>query len=422
MTLFGLDRHGVAELVARVRPPLVSEASPDVPARAADGSLGPDELAEVFARASWSVITEPGDRAASELIGALGAPAALELIVAGASTDSITGAMAERGGAPVDSAVIDAALNRWRPRVSSVAVRRAIEHGGRRGVRFIVPGDSAWPTGLDDLGDGAPLSLWALGDLDRLEWFDRAIAIVGARAATGYGDHVAAEFSAGLAERGWAIVSGGAYGIDGTAHRLALAVDGRTIAFLAGGLDRFYPAGHDELLTTIADRGLVISEVPCGVAPTRWRFLMRNRLMAAASSATIVIEAGARSGSLNTAHHAAELGRPLGAVPGPITSPSSTGCHRILRELPSECVTSVEEIEALAQAASFDSSRSGGVEHADSPERVRVIDALSRRRPRDIDDIAKRTGMSLVEVTRVLGPLELERRVEERGGGWVLTS
>ena len=146
------------------------------------------------------------------------------------------------------------------------------------------------------------------------------------------------ESSAGLVDRGFTIVSGAAYGIDGMAHRAALASGGTTVAFLAGGVDRFYPLGHEALLGRIAEQGAVVAELPCGSAPTKWRFLQRNRLIAAATEATIVLEAGMRSGSLNTAGHAAALGRPLGAVPGPVTSPASAGCHRLLREYDAVCV------------------------------------------------------------------------------------
>jgi DNA processing protein len=150
-----------------------------------------------------------------------------------------------------------------------------------------------------------------------------------------------------IAEAGVAIVSGAAYGIDGMAHRSALAVGGTTMAFLAGGVDRFYPSGHDALLGRIMDSGLVLAEAPCGYAPTKWRFLLRNRLIAASSQATVVMEAGWRSGSLNTANHAATLCRPLGVVPGPVTSASSAGCHRLLREYDAVCVTTASEMLEL---------------------------------------------------------------------------
>ena len=165
-------------------------------------------------------------------------------------------------------------------------------------------------------GRRAPLALWIRGDARHFGRLDRSVALVGARAATGYGEHVAMESAAGLSDRGFVIVSGGAYGIDAAAHRAALASEGVTVAFLAGGVDRLYPAGNSELLRRIASEGVLVAELPPGSAPTRWRFLMRNRLIAAAASATVVVEAGRRSGSLNTAGHAAQMGRPLGAVPG----------------------------------------------------------------------------------------------------------
>jgi DNA processing protein len=156
------------------------------------------------------------------------------------------------------------------------------------------------------------------------------------------------EAASGLVDRGFAVVSGAAYGIDGMAHRAALASHGQTIAFLAGGVDRFYPSGHDALLSKIVESGAVVSELPMGAAPTKWRrFLMRNRLVAAVSQATVVIEAGWRSGSLNTAGQARELGRPVGAVPGPVSSAASAGCHRLIRDYGATLVTCAEEMADL---------------------------------------------------------------------------
>jgi DNA processing protein len=223
------------------------------------------------------------------------------------------------------------------------------------------------------------------------------------------------EASAGLVERGYTVVSGAAYGIDGMAHRAALAGSGTTVAFLAGGVDRFYPAGHDALLGRIAELGAVVSELPCGAAPTRWRFLQRNRLIAAASSATVVVEAGMRSGSLNTANHAASLGRPIGAVPGPVTSAASAGCHRLLREGMAICVTDAADMAELVD---------GGVSASEpreqlDPDAVRVIDALSSRSARRPDDIAARSGLGVRRVMAVLGVLALDGRVEENDRGWV---
>jgi DNA processing protein len=317
-------------------------------------------------------------------------------------------------------------------------------------VTLVVPGDPDWPPTLDDLAEYAPMALWLRGRRDALRALERGVSIVGARAATGYGEHVTIELAAGLVDRGYAIVSGAAYGIDGAAHRAALASRGTTIAFLAGGLDRFYPSGNEALITRITEHGAVISEVPCGVAPTKWRFLQRNRLIAASSLATVVVEAGSRSGSLNTAGHAAALGRPLGAVPGPITSSASAGCHRLLREYDAVCVTTAEEIadlaplsdgllveQSLAESPSAESPSAGadgpstveeaerrGVRPSADPAgtRIRLLDALSARSARSPEKIAALSGLAVDRVRAELGLLALEGAVRERGGGWVRTA
>ncbi len=240
--------------------------------------------------------------------------------------------------------------------------------------------------------------------------------MVGARAATGYGEHITMEGAAGLVDRGFAIVSGAAYGIDGMAHRAALASHGYTVAFLAGGVDRFYPSGHDALLNRIVENGCVISELPCGAQPSKWRFLQRNRLIAAASQATVVLEAGWRSGSLNTAHHAASLDRPLGAVPGPVTSAASAGCHRLIRENLATLVTNADEMAELAGPWQTDATPDAT---ADDPRRIRVLDAISTRAARQPADIAARSGLSLVDVMSTLGALDLEGITRETQKGWV---
>lgn len=369
----------------------------------ADPDLDRDQLAERFARARWSALAEPGDADAGRLIAAVGAARALEVVSSG-SVDEV----AELAGGPVEDA-----LARWRPRLRSVDTAFHLRQAARFGARLVVPGDAEWPPGLDDLGPHAPSALWARGDPGLLGTLDRSIAIVGARAATGYGEHVTIEASSGLVDRGFAIVSGAAFGVDGAAHRAALASGGATVAFLAGGVDRFYPTAHETLLTRIVDRGAVVSEVPCGVAPTKWRFLQRNRLIAAASRATVVVEAGWRSGSLNTAGHAAQLGRPLGAVPGPVTSSASAGCHRLIREYDAVCVTTAQEMAELVDPAA------AVVPRADEgrPERIRVLDALSRI-GRDETAVATASGLSIETVRAELGLLELDGLVELGATGW----
>lgn len=387
--------------------------------------------AEVFARSAWSLVAEPGDGTAGLLVGCLGAVPALEAVLGGRPPHALASMIATRGDGPLlpEPAELQEhlshALERWRPRLTSTEVITALRQARRVGARLLLPSDPAWPSGLNDLGAHAPLALWWRGNDGALETLDRSIALVGARAASGYGEHLAMEAAAGLVDRGFAIVSGAAYGIDGMAHRAALASRGSTVAFLAGGVDRFYPAGHDALLTRIVESGAVLSELPCGAAPTKWRFLQRNRLIAAASQATVVLEAGWRSGSLNTAGHAAALGRPLGAVPGPVTSPTSAGCHRLIREYQAECVTTAAEMaELVAGGASPDDERQPALFERTEPtsDQVRVMDALSARSPRSVPDIAARTGMSPFSVRGALGALELDGAVAERPSGWVRVS
>ncbi len=260
MSMFGLAAAEVAAAMRAVTP-----------------ELDPADVAERFALAAWSCIAEPGDRDAGLLVGGLGAGSALAEVLAGAQPERIADALAARGGERVQAGQLASALDRWRPRLRSATVLHAVREAARLRVRMLTRHDPDWCAGLDDLGPHAPHVLWLRGTDAALHSLERSIAMVGARAATGYGEHVAAEASAGLVERGFAVVSGAAYGIDGTAHRVALATGGHTIAFLAGGVDRAYPSGHEALLSRIVQSGLVAAEVPCGTAPTKWRFLQRKR-------------------------------------------------------------------------------------------------------------------------------------------------
>ncbi|QRY40973.1 DNA-processing protein DprA [Microbacterium hominis] len=371
-----------------------------------DDGLGDDDVRRIYATAVWSTLVEPGDGVAGALIRALGAVDALETALSTASA----GAAATAAG--IDHDDVRAARRRWQLR--QAAVEGALSAARRARVTLLTPRDSSWPHRLDDLGVHAPLCLWVRGELAVAD-AEGAVAVVGARAATAYGVHVASGLSADCASDGITVVSGAAYGIDAAAHRAALRAGGATVAVLAGGVDRPYPAGHEDLISQIAVRGAVVAEVPCGSAPTKWRFLARNRLIAAMTDATVVVEAAHRSGALNTAHHAAALGRPLGAVPGPVTSAASAGCHRLLREADAVCVTGVADVLELL-------GRGGDAKLEVDPDRTddrtRVLDALSSRSPRLLADIARRCGMAPEEVAALLGLLDLDGAVERRGGGW----
>jgi DNA processing protein len=403
MTHFGLEPDLIQRLIVGV-----SDADP-----IADGSVEAR-----FAGAAWSGLVEPGDGTAGALVAALGPARALDALVSDWSANRIRDAVREVDRVEADSIEqeLAPALARWRPRLKSADVVHSIEQAARVGAALVVRGDTGWPSQVEDLGRHAPMVLWRRGSAAVCINAARSFAIVGARAATTYGEQVTMDASAELVGRGFAIVSGAAYGIDGMAHGAALANEGQTVAILAGGVDRFYPSGHDALLRKIAQYGAVISEVPCGAAPTKWRFLQRNRLIAAVSSATVVVEAGHRSGSLNTAAHASALGRPLGAVPGPVTSPASAGCHRLIRDYDAICVTNPDEMVQLLGEVAGDSAP---IDSQRSAEQTRVIDALSTRSPRPVEAVAALAGLSVMAAGSVLGSLELDGTVVEHERGWL---
>ncbi|QTE30554.1 DNA-processing protein DprA [Pengzhenrongella sicca] len=402
-----------------------------------------------LARAAWSRVAEPGDLTAGAVIAALGPVDALAwLRDAARAGDSQRGA----GGPVVGIDPVDlfddgadhhpagraddragglggasrrrlaAAVGRWAPRLEGLDPLRELRVLARLGGVVVHPGTPGWPTALADLGPAAPPCLWVRGDAAVDAAVARSVALVGSRAATAYGEHVAAELAAGVADRGFTVVSGGAYGVDAAAHRGAIAGGGRTVVFLAGGVDRPYPAGNAALLARVLETGgSVVSEVPPGSVPSRTRFLQRNRLIAAAAVATVVVEAAWRSGALNTAGHAAGLLRPVGAVPGPVTSMASAGCHRLLREGVAVCVTDAGEVAELAGAgADLAPARAEAAAEVDGLGLAarQVLDALPVRRAAGTDSLARAAGLSIAQVNAALGPLELAGLAERDGPGW----
>ena len=392
---------------------------------------------ERAARAAWSRLAEPGDTAAGALVGLLGPVAALAWVgeaVGSAAGSSLgadlparaTAALADRAGAPLDPAVrrrLAVAVARWAPRWDGLDPRRDLDLVEALGGRLVHPGDPSWPAALDDLGPSAPVCLWVRGATDLARLVDRSVALVGARASTAYGDHVATDLAVGLADRRFTVVSGGAYGIDAAAHRGAVTVGAPTVVLLAGGVDRPYPAGNAALLRRVVETGgAVASEVPPGGVPSRTRFLLRNRLIAAASRATVVVEAAWRSGALSTAGRAVELLRPLGAVPGPVTSMASAGCHRILRDGSAVCVTDAAEVAELAGDLGGDLAppRSGRPAVTDGlgEDARRVLDGLPVGRPAPVASVARAVGLAEAEVRGALGLLELGGLAVRVGAGW----
>lgn len=298
------------------------------------------------ARMEIAALTEPGHPVTGQLIRAIG-PA-----------DTL--ALARNPDAPIPAAVDPLAGVRWR---QTAAAWQAEGLGDRMarftegyGLRVLTPASAGWPASLADLGGRAPIVLWAKGNPELLtSSLSSRVTITGARAATGYGIQVAGELASSLAEQPRILISGGGYGIDAAVHRAALATrPASTIAVLAGGLDRAYPAAHSDLFQQIADGGGVqISEAPPEALLTKGRFTARARLLAALGGVTVIPEAGWRSGSLLVAARAVELGRPVGAIPGPVTSAASAGCHRLLREGLAEVVTHAGDVRELLEPTPF---------------------------------------------------------------------
>lgn len=303
-----------------------------------------------------------------------------------------------------------------------------LDAADRVGARLITPGDPQWPAWrllpLGSLDDPArPVALWVRGErsLDALS--DKAISIVGSRAASGYGEHVTGRLAADMASGGWTVMSGGAFGVDGAAHRAALAVGGATVAVLACGIDRFYPAGHDVLLSEIARTGAVVSEYPPGVTPAKHRFLTRNRLVAALGRAVIVTEAGARSGAANTAAWARRIGMPVGAFPGPVNSAMSVGCHRMIRsgdaQLVTDAATVIElagPIGELALVAASPVRLTDGLDR----DQLKVYDALPPTGDRPLVEIAVDCGLPPRTVRAALAVMEVDGLVVSDGARWRL--
>ncbi|MFE5777388.1 DNA-processing protein DprA [Brachybacterium sp. NPDC056505] len=384
------------------------------------GAAGASSPADRTARITWSLLAEPSDDAAHSTCTVHGVREGLEILARG-DLDAVEHALrvlpvrdpsAPRAQRTDRRAAAAAALSRWRERDGRIDAQAALDRAVGLGMRVIVPGDDQWPTGLDDLGPAAPFCLWAHGpgDPGRLA-DDRAIAMVGSRASTPYGEDCASSMAAQLAAEGATVLSGGAYGIDAAAHRGALAAGGPTIAVLAGGLDRLYPRGNDQLLRAIRERHVLLSEAPPGTAPTRWRFLARNRLIAALARVVVVVEAAWRSGALSTARHAGTLEPPrtVAAVPGPITSAASAGCHRLVRDAQAVLVSEAQEIRELlpGSAPAGDSSfaQQDELDFLDPADR-RVLDAVPPRSRITIDRLASEVGRRESEVMAALGRLD----------------
>lgn len=344
-----------------------------------------------LARAALSVLGEPGEHRVLSLVDDLGPELVLDLL----RTEESTAA-----------------------RYRGLEPERVLERATRAGVRFVTPADGEWPRQLDDLAavpalqerGGVPVGLWVRGPLP-LDEVGGAVSVVGSRSATTYGADVAAEIAATVSGAGRAVVSGAAFGIDQAAHRGALAGEAPTVAVLACGADRVYPAAHQRLIDHIAATGAVVSETPPGGSPMRIRFLARNRLIAGLAVGTVVVEAAYRSGALNTANWASRLSRHLMGVPGPVTSAASQGVHQLIRSGAATLVTSGSDVLELVGAAGEHL-----VEEPRGPEGPRDRLSLRQRQVLDAVPVAVAAEVGSIARTAGLGPAEVQAALTELGG------
>ncbi|MFI6657122.1 DNA-processing protein DprA [Streptomyces sp. NPDC050523] len=369
---------------------------------------GGDPEAERLARVLLARVLEPGDEVGGRWVREIGAP-------------EVARRLCE--GGPRPAGVTD---RRWAgllARARQAEPERDLALARDAGVRFVAPGDGEWPGQLDDLGDGRPCGLWVRGRPSLRMWALRSVAVVGARACTEYGAHMAATLGAGLAEHGWVVVSGGAYGVDGAAHRGALGAGGATVAVLACGVDRPYPRGHTELITRIAEQGLVVGELPPGDHPTPSRFIVRNRVIAALTRGTVVVEAAHRSGSLVTARAAQRLGRHTMGVPGPATSGLSAGVHELLRGDAVLVTDAADVVELVGDMGELAPDRRGPVLPRDLLEAGarRVLAALPGRGTAPPGAIARGAQTTQDDAIARLYELRSLGYVERHGDGWKLT-
>ncbi|MFE7041858.1 DNA-processing protein DprA [Streptomyces atratus] len=367
---------------------------------------------ERLARAALTRILEPGDERGGRWLREVGAVELLRRITT------------RDGAAERLSGMTPKRLDGYRLRAESVEPERDLAAVAVLGGRFVCPGDREWPSQLDDLADARPTGLWVRGPRDLRLWALRSVAVVGSRACTPYGSHMAASLGAGLAELGWVVVSGAAFGVDGAAHRGALAVDGATMAVLACGVDVAYPRGHAELIGRMAEQGLVIGELPPSEHPTRSRFILRNRVIAALTRGTVVVEAEYRSGSLVTARSAQRLGRFTMGVPGPVTSGLSAGVHELLRGEGILVTDASEVAELVGDIGELAPARRGPIHPRDLLDAVsdRVLDALPSRGAVGGRDVARGAGTSIDEALGRLYELHSLGFVERDGDGWRLTA
>jgi DNA processing protein len=369
-----------------------------------------DSALALAATACLSMVTEPGDRMAGALARVLGPLELASLLVDGLETKQVVRALAAYdcveefriSFGDFESTLADT-RQRWLPRVSKSRLEHLFTRSQSQGLKLITPDHTSWPSGLNDLQDSAPTMLFVEGNLSCLSELENSVSIVGSRAATPYGRQVSAQIVAQLAKAKKPSVSGGALGIDACVHQFSIANGISTVAVMAGGLDRKYPVANAELFRQIQSRGALISEMPPGVAPTRWRFLQRNRLIAALSPTTIVVEAGMRSGSIRTANNALELDRELLAVPGSVFSATSAGTNNLIAENKAVALSDLNNFLVKATPAAIVTTESALAQ--------RAKDAIRESTSMTKSEIAKVAGLTVNELEIALGELVEQNHV-----------
>lgn len=368
-------------------------------------------------RLGLSLIVEPGD------------PRLRDLLLTHEPGDIVNAVLGQHRLA--DARIPESWIERGREldRTAETAAGRA----KAAGLRWITPGDKEWPESLSDLdhaeplhgATGAPVGLWLRGTGHLGELCERSVAIVGARDCTTYGAECASDLAADCADAGYTVISGAAYGVDGCAHRGAFLMNRPTAGVLACGADIDYPKSHSALITRIAEVGLVVSEQAPGERPMKGRFLSRNRIIAAMTQGTVVVEAAARSGSLNTLNWADQLGRTTMALPGPVTSRQSAGAHAAVRGGKAVLVTSGREVLAELAGLGGDVDEQGSLPLTEfdrlPPAARSTLDGLDWTSAREVSEIASTVRLSTREVRAALDLLERRGLATRVGAAWMLS-
>ena len=398
-------------------------------------AVDPEYLQDVRrARVQLARVFEPADRAGMALLHCLGPISLLETITANSAPPpwlllKFHKAMATWGlrSKPAD---LGTRFDAWRSRLPVVDPEIDARNIHSLKAWVVIPEDPDWPEQLADLGVSQPIAVWGRGERGKLAGLDRSVAVVGSRNASAYGAAVTREITHQVSGEGWCVISGGAYGIDAAAHSAALSAGTSelpTAAVLACGVDRFYPSANADLLSRIEDHGLLLSEVPLGCSPTRYRFLQRNRLIAALSRATVVTEAAWRSGSLNTAHHAESMSRDVAAVPGDVLAGGSAGCHKLIREDHAVLVNNGAEVLELLGPLGNDAAvgthtqqdvSAHRPEDSLEPHLLRLYDALPLRQDAEPSHLCRVSGLSPTEVMSGLAALRSQGLAVDSLLGW----